>query len=128
MKIHLVFSEKMEFREAFREWSAKLIRKSGEMLYGAVFERTPVDTGRAKANWNCSINSPDLTFSESANLDPGKASVAFAGAKAGDTLYITNAAPYILELENGHSSQAPDGMVRQALRECADRIESGETK
>lgn len=126
MKLHIEFSGEEEFRKAFQEWSSRLIRKSGETLYRAVFERTPIDTGRARANWNCSVNTPDPSFRESADLDPGKASGAFAGAKAGDFLYITNAAPYILELENGHSDQAPDGMVRNAFRECAAQFESGE--
>ena len=44
----------------------------------------------------------------------------------GDTLYITNTTPYILELERGHSQQAPRGMTEIALRECAAQIESGE--
>ena len=126
MKFHLVFSGREDFRKSFQDWGSRLIRESGEILYRSVFDRTPVNTGNAKSNWNCSINTPDLTCRGSADLDPGKASAAFAGAKPGDTLYITNTTPYILELEKGHSSQAPDGMAAGALRDCAAQIESGE--
>ena len=126
MKIYLARSEKNEFRKSFQDWASRLIRKSGETLYRSVFDRTPVNTGNAKSNWNCSINIPDLTCRESADLNSGKASGAFAGAKPGDTLYITNTTPYILELEKGHSRQAPGGMTAGAIRECAAQIESGE--
>lgn len=126
MKLHLVFSAKDEFRKSFQEWSSELIRESGELLYRCVFDRTPVDSGNAKSNWNCSVNTPDFSYHESADPDSGKASGAFAKAKAGDTLYITNTTPYILELERGHSQQAPRGMTASALRECAAQIESGE--
>lgn len=33
------------------------------------------------------------------------------GAKLGDVIWQTNNLPYILPLENGHSRQAPEGMV-----------------
>jgi hypothetical protein len=72
--------------------------------------------GRFRGNWMFSIGSPDNTTTE--EVDPsGRKSTAriVDGAiefKAGDKAYITNSLPYAIELEFGHSHQAPGGMVR----------------
>lgn len=36
--------------------------------------------------------------------------------KIGETLFMTNPLPYAIPLEYGHSSQAPDGIYRPAVR------------
>ena len=35
-----------------------VIRKSTIELFGRVVKMTPVDTGRAKGNWQCTVGSP----------------------------------------------------------------------
>jgi hypothetical protein len=83
-------------------------------LFGSVIEGTPVDTGRARGNWQTSINTPK--DSAIGRLDPsGRA----AGAELesnlgqlGDTVYMANNLPYAERLEEGYSRQAPAGMVR----------------
>jgi len=75
--------------------------------------------GRFRGNWMFSIGSPDNTTTD--EVDPsGRKSTAriVDGAiefKAGDTAYITNSLPYAVALEFGHSTQAPNGMVRVTL-------------
>ena len=75
--------------------------------------------GRFRGNWMFSIGSPDNTTTE--EVDPsGRKSTAriVDGAiefRAGDTAYITNSLPYAIPLEHGHSTQAPNGMVRVTL-------------
>jgi hypothetical protein len=39
------------------------------------------------------------------------------GSGAGHTIYIVNNLPYANALENGHSKQAPSGMVKVTLQE-----------
>jgi len=124
MQIEVVNRE--EISRQLREWGAKLIYNAGKYLYQGVADRTPVDSGTAKANWNCSVNAPDCTYNEFATFDPDRAAQAFLRVEAGDTLFITNCTPYILELENGSSPQAPEGMALVTIRECAQKIESGE--
>lgn len=77
---------------------------------------TPVDEGRARGNWFPSINTPSSAVDENSLDKSGAAAIArisatVGGAKLGDTIWLTNNLPYILPLENGHSKQAPVGMV-----------------
>lgn len=85
---------------------------------------TPVDTGRARANWQATLGAPAVGTVDSA---PGKtASVGTttsrnAGVIAGYTggpnaaIFLTNNLPYIVPLNNGHSKQAPAGFVERAV-------------
>lgn len=81
---------------------------------------TPVDTGRARANWVTSVRSPVTKTSES--TDPsGAAAIAqgtetIQGWKPGlGSIFIANSLPYIKRLNEGWSAQAPRGMTRQAI-------------
>lgn len=92
-------------------------RKVSLDLFSDVVMDTPVDTGRARANWQLSIGGP--AEGERDRTDPGgSATIAAAAAKAegpsGDAaIFITNNVPYIRRLEYGHSKQSPGGMVRK---------------
>lgn len=95
-----------------------------------VITRTPVDTGRARGNWNASIDSADESVNQGATQSTaqGKATSTAGGLSLGDTFYLTNGLPYISKLEYGSSGQAPNGIVRltvdefnAALREIVNR-------
>ncbi len=95
--------------------------------------RTPVDTGRARANWFVSVGAPEVQNIEGPNLGDkganegaatatalGQAQAALAryDIKLGP-IFITNSVPYIGFLDEGASQQAPDGItpfVLQAIR------------
>ena len=88
-----------------------------QALRGVVL-KTPVDTGRARGNWQIGENPPEI-----ARLDPAGA-LAIADGTAGilraaafDVITIANNLPYILGLEEGRSRQAPAGMVGLTLAE-----------
>lgn len=94
----------------------KVIRAVVIELFSSVIADTPVDTGRARGNWQTRVNTP--ATDEINRLDPsGFKSMAEARAanfKLGDVVYLTNNLPYINRLEfEGHSKQAPNGMVRK---------------
>lgn len=80
---------------------------------------TPVDTGRARANWQATLGSPATGIVESEDRNGG--TTAGKGSRvaqkaAGEVFYITNNLPYIYRLEfEGHSSQAPAGWVRTSI-------------
>lgn len=85
---------------------------------------TPVDTGRARGNWFPSLNSPSSSVDMEAKDKSGSRAISAATATAttaelGDTAWLTNNLPYILPLENGHSGQAPEGMVDGNLNAIA---------
>lgn len=99
-------------------------------LYSSIVKKTPVDTGRARGNWNITVGEDDYTQTE--NKTPRFQGVDQIPEPRGDeTIYISNNLPYITKLEyggypnppkkgsgktvNGYSKQAPEGMVGVTL-------------
>lgn len=113
-----------------------VVRKVGIEALRSVVLKTPVgnpDTwqspapagyvgGRARANWNVSFGSPDVTTSERTDksggttIAAGTATIARAGGE--QPIYLMNSLPYIRRLEyEGWSQQAKAGMVRITVAE-----------
>lgn len=107
------------------ERASALIAETGKGLYRLAADATPVRSGRARANWRCSVGSPDCSSDDCTVFDSGRAQAAFSAVKAGDTLCITNSVPYIGRLEEGWSVQAPAGIAGRALSVCSSNFESG---
>lgn len=88
-------------------------------LFSEVVKGTPVDTGRARANWQASVNQPIETPVDKEDKSGGQ-TINNAGnavkEATGKIFYITNNLPYISRLEfEGWSSQARSGWVRTAI-------------
>ena len=91
----------------------QVVRIATMHLFSQVVLRSPVDTGRFRANWNFSINSPDTSSSETTDKARGSQQAMKAlQYGAGQIVYLTNALPYARRLEHGWSKQAPNGMVK----------------
>lgn len=103
-------------------------RKVALDIFTRVIRRTPVDTGRARGNWMCSVS--NYTLQQTGVIDKsGSSAMTDAAkvveqAKAGDIIYLTNTLPYILQLEEGSSQQAPQGMVSLTIREYPGVVEA----
>jgi len=88
-------------------------------LLTRIVEKTPVDTGLARSNWQVTISE----VSEELFEVRGPSEVISAGMQAVSDIppfsivYITNNVPYIVFLERGHSKQAPKGMVEVSAGE-----------
>lgn len=111
-----------------------LLKKVTVEAFNSVTELTPVDTGRARAGWALAIDSPsefippDLVPEEKSAWKKKKKKGAkpptpifekpdpnfevLALVDGSQPIYITNNVEYIEALEDGHSAQAPAGMVR----------------
>lgn len=92
----------------------KAVRSTALVVDAELVRRTPVDTGRARANWLPSLNSPDVKI-----VAPGaKPNIenTLAGFSIKDTVLITNNLPYIRKLNDGSSLQAPKGFVQDAIQ------------
>jgi len=91
----------------------------------AIVQRTPVDTGRLRANWQTTLNAPASSTLES--FDQGRAltdaASVLAGYAAGNAVYFVNNLPYAQKIENGYSGQAPSGMVAITLQEFSEYAE-----
>ena len=103
-----------------------VIRKVALAADQAVVLATPVDTGRARANWIVSINAPTIDVKpEPASpaggaaeaLDQGREAIGGYGREANHaSIHITNNLPYIGRLNEGSSAQAPAGFVEEAVQ------------
>ncbi len=118
------FSKKMgQIAGRIEARSADAVRRAAVVADQVVTTTTPVDTGRARANWLASIG---LTPREESEVDPPEQTGATAITKAlaviatyrtgRGTIFISNNVAYIQQLEAGSSAQAPGGMVRQAVQ------------
>ena len=92
-------------------------------LFSRVIMKSPVDTGRFRANWNVGYGSPDKTTTNATDNSLGRVTNEISTAKIGGSIYLSNSLPYSHVLEFGRASgkpgslQAPQGMVRISLIE-----------
>ena len=93
----------------------EVMRATALELFSSVIKDTPVDTGRARGNWQASIGSPEdgeTNATESTAL--AKVRSVSKGWSIGEVIWLTNNLPYIRRLEYASwSKQAPGGMVRK---------------
>ena len=92
---------KQGFTSLFDEIT-RIVSEMGDDFYDEVKNTTPVDTGLAKRSWNKSKNR--------------------------DTTKINNKQPYISELDEGKSRQAPQGMTKPAINKIKNNFNKGKYK
>ena len=95
-------------------------------LFSRVIMKSPVDTGRFRANWNVAYGSPDTSTTEakdkSGSASVGKMQKQVISAPMGGSVFLTNSLPYSMRLEyDSWSKQAPAGMVRLSLVEITNQ-------
>lgn len=92
-----------------------VVRKVALDVGSRVVLRSPVDTGRFRANWQYGVGAPVVkiteTFDKSGQETIARIGTLAATARLGDVIYLSNSLPYALKLEGGSSKQAPGGMV-----------------
>ena len=86
-------------------------------LFRRLRQLAPVDTGRYRAAWNIGIEQPDRSVPPpGSRVKAGAAPFsALKSLKPFPVVYLTNSLPYAKRLEDGHSGQAPTGVLREAL-------------
>lgn len=102
-----------------------VVQKITMEAFRRVIMRTPVDTGRARANWSVSEGQIGTTYEIETFDKSGKRSVALAtravnGWDCRGSIFLSNNLPYILNLEHGGSNQAPQGMVKLTVAEMQE--------
>lgn len=114
-----------------QENADKKVRMCALAMDTALVMATPVDTGKARSNWQVSIGQPEYGVREAyvpgkgqstigvctqAALDHGKAIIMqYNSNTQSKEIWISNPVPYIGKLNNGHSAQAPSGFVEKAI-------------
>lgn len=119
--------------------TTRLVRRTALAVDAVLVSETPVDTGRAKSNWLVSLNTSlresaeayvpghdgqTAAANEQAALDQAEAVISHYTSGLGMSIHITNNLPYIGELNNGSSHQAPAGFVEDGIAEAVRVINS----
>ena len=107
--------------------ASELTKSVVRVIHKDLVTVTPVDESTALSNWQVATQQPLFLFlpayevgshgstkEESAQLAILQAEQALDNKQPGDTVYITNAAPYIRRLNDGYSKQEPAGFVERA--------------
>ena len=127
-----------KFAKKFNADVKTVIRKISFEAFSRIVLRTPVDTGRARANWGVQPGTP-ITFAIEAQDKSGSATLAATANgtlswECQGSLFFTNNVPYIGVLEYGKedgtpgSTQAPNGMVRVTMEEMLAWIKTNGKK
>lgn len=114
--------------------TSKAVRTVAINVLTSLVTATPIDTGKARSNWQVGINSaPDgelPAFSPGSHGSTAGQNVAAALAAGTDvvqrfqattdtSVQIVNNLPYISSLDAGASDQAPAGFVAKAVQAAA---------
>jgi hypothetical protein len=103
------------------------VRKIMLEAFSGMVKKSPVDTGRFRANFVIGHGAPNVTTSTTTDKSGGGTIGRIASAVAttrlmdGALIFCTNSLPYALKLENGSSKQAPAGIVKLTLTEIQAR-------
>lgn len=109
-----------------------LVRQVTLAVAATVVKRTPVDTGRAKGNWQANLGAPAAGAlpkppggpAQAVNRAMERANEVAAAYRGGVDVHITNNLPYIQRLNEGSSDQAPAGFVEAAAASAVRKIQS----
>lgn len=103
-----------------------VVRRAALDIGGQLIDRSPVDTGRFKNNWQTGIGGIDSSTSASPDASGAPARTKLAASIdawiPGRSIWITNSLPYAYRLETGWSKQAPSGMVRLTVQNFEQAI------
>lgn len=134
------------FEKQLGKWGKKLkgitnkkFRAVSLQALKMVMQKSPVDQGTFRGNWNVGLNNINLSVDTDYKGEGKKYSVdsgAFAAESVvigrvvlGDTVNISNALPYANRIEfYGWSDQAPSGVVRVTLIELTDWLKKQNEK
>ena len=126
-----------DFIEDTKMRTVTVLKKVGLDMITSLSYYTPVDTGRARANWNMDVNAtptevtPKEKRTKKISTGAGnaitkenkrKAKEAMTGVKVGDALHIANNVEYISYLNDGTERIAPFAMVEKSMEDVKHGI------
>lgn len=108
--------------------ASEISKQTALFLEGALLWETPVDTSQALSNWKVTIGAPDYDFigphvpgehgsTQTASIAEayGLAKTAIAKKTPGQDIWLSNNAPYIIDLNGGSSAQAPAHFIQSCV-------------
>lgn len=110
----------------------RAVKDCAQAVLRSVIEATPVDTGMARSNWTPELDrafeglfparvpgeaGSTAEASAAAAIEAGAPTIEAFDIHRNESIHITNNAPHIRSLNDGHSKQAPAGFVKIAVME-----------
>ena len=122
----------------FKKETDKRILKGKQNIAGAILyylgNDTPVDTSKAMSNWIVNIGTarggviPPYFMGEYGSTGGQSLSAMMAQglavirrAKVGEAIFITNSVDYLVDLNDGYSSQAPANFIQNSVKNAIER-------
>ena len=114
------------FGKKTEQQMSQIVRKICLDLFTIIVTRSPVDTGRFRANNSINLNTlpsdSTLEIDKSGGMTLRKGNSALVSYNLGDTVFIYNNVEYAMYLEFGpHSKQAPSGVYRVSVEEIISK-------
>lgn len=105
--------------------TSQAVRATGLTIYGSLIDNpdnggTPIKTGYARSSWNISTGQPvgklaAPTRDKNGSYSPDSSPQLQITKEKIEDIYITNAVPYIVFLNQGSSKQAPAMFIERAI-------------
>jgi len=92
-------------------------------LFSGAVQKTPVDTGRARASWRAQEGEIDESVAPETEARQPPPQLPRLRISGEDIVFVSNSLPYAEPLENGHSRQAPQGMLGLTIAEVEADVE-----
>ena len=109
-----------------KEQAPQFIRKIALELLKKVTMKSPVDTGRFRANWMVGIGGADETTTDSTVNDAMmRGSIVLTAYRDLKQIHLSNNLTYAAGLEHGHSMQAPLGVAEISVEEIEAHFNGG---
>ena len=109
-----------------KEQAPKFIRKIALELLKKVTMKSPVDTGRFRANWMVGIGGADETTTDSTVNDAMmRGAIILSAYRDLKQIHLSNNLSYAAALEHGHSQQAPLGVAEISVAEIEAHFNGG---
>ena len=106
-----------------KEQAPKFIRKIALDLLRKVTMKSPVDTGRFRANWMVGIGGADETTTDSTVNDAMmRGAIILSAYRDLKQIHLSNNLSYAAELEHGRSMQAPLGVAEISVAEIEEHF------
>lgn len=119
-----------------KKWAGKtgldakqVVRAATLEVYTRVIQKSPVDTGRFRGNWQVDQRGFDWDKQDktgSVTIQTVTADV--MKSEVGGVTSLINNLPYAERLEYGYSGQAPEGMVRITAKEFEEAVNAAAAK
>ncbi len=117
-----------QFKRLVRQRHVQAMKTTATAVHERVVTVCPIDTSRAKSNWQMTTDMPAVqevpfvegrggsSLGEALSITTENRKQVLKQYRFGQEVWVTNVVPYIVMLDNGHSPQYPGGFTLDAIQ------------